>query len=80
MSKAIAQILPEQLTTLSISRNMFVEEAICDEAQSMQADVIVLGKSQEAAWRRLLNRVLGNDPNIAAYLCTHTDAEVIVSE
>lgn len=78
--RAIAPAIPDQPMSLSISRNFLVEEAIRDEAQSIHADIIVLEKTQNPAWRRVLNRVVGTGLDIGPFLCAHTDAEIIVVE
>lgn len=80
IEKAIAPVLADCPVTLILSRSYLIEEAICDEAKSVGADIIVLGKSQKARWRRFFNRFVGNDIDIASFLRAHTDAEIIISE
>jgi K+-sensing histidine kinase KdpD len=80
IEKAITQVLADYPVTLSLNESYLVEEAIRDEAQSVRADIIVLGKSQKAKWRRFLNHIVGNDIDIASFLRAHTDAEIIVVE
>jgi K+-sensing histidine kinase KdpD len=56
-----------------ITRSAFlVEEAILDEATQNGADIVVIGANQKPRWRRLIGRLLGNDPAIGSYLRKHT--------
>jgi nucleotide-binding universal stress UspA family protein len=78
MHRAVAAVVPDRRISVDVSSSYLVEEAILDEAQSIQADVIVLGRSRKAAWRRFLGRLVGNGPAIAPFLRAHTDAEIVV--
>jgi hypothetical protein len=80
ISEAITPVIPDQSVSVYVNRSFLIEEAILEEAESIEADIVVLGKCQKALWRRCLNRLVGNDPDIVSFLCTHTGAEIVVVE
>ena len=53
-------------------RGFFVEEVILEEVRVNDADVVVVGADRAAAWRRLLRRLLRDDPAIGPYLRSET--------
>ena len=63
-----------------VTRSFLLEEAIREEAETINADIIVLGKSQKATWRRVLDRIVGAGPDIVPFLCESTTAEIVVVE
>lgn len=67
-------------TEVLTRRGFFVEEVILEEAEANRADVVVVGADQSATWRRLLRRLLRNDPAIGSYLRAETDEETAVVE
>jgi K+-sensing histidine kinase KdpD len=77
---AIGAIMPDRRVSVNVARSYLVEEAILKEAQSMHADVIILGKTQRPAWRRVLTHFLKADPKIERFLRERTDAVLVVIE
>lgn len=68
MERAIAPRVDGVTTEVITRRGFFVEEVILEEAEAREADVVVVGADRTPRWRRLLRRLLGNDPAIGAYL------------
>lgn len=61
-----------------VVRNGFiVEETILEEVASENSDIVVIGHKQLSRWRQAINRLL-DDPNIADFLQSRIDAELIV--
>lgn len=77
---ATGAVIPDQPVFVYVSHSFLLEEAILGEAETINADVIVPGKSQNAAWRRVLDRVVGAAPDIVRFLCESTTAEIVVVE
>lgn len=75
----VSPMFPDRAVSLSVTRDFLVEEAILEEAKSVRADVIVVGKTQKRAWRRLLDRV-ASKRDLVPFLRAHTDADVVVVE
>lgn len=80
LTRAIRAVLDDVDTAVITRRGFFVEEVLLEEAQALEADVIVVGASQTARWRRLLRRLLGNDPAVGTYLRQETSDDVEVVE
>lgn len=78
--EAITPVMPDQSVSVYVSRSFLLEEAILEEAETINADVIVLGKSQKSAWRRVLDRVVGTAPDVVPFLRESTTAEIVVVE
>ncbi|QLG29840.1 universal stress protein (plasmid) [Halorarum halophilum] len=76
IQRAIAPIVGDQPVNVIIRRGFLVEEVIREEAEQRGAEIIVIGKNRMAKWRRYINRLLGNHPDIASYLREHTDATI----
>lgn len=76
--RAIEPIVAGQPVTVNVVRGFLIEEVIQDEAERIQADLIVMGQNTKASWRRLLSRILGNEPAVANHLQSTTDAAVEV--
>lgn len=80
IQEAIAPVIPDQAVSVYVTRSFLLEEAIREEAETINADIIVLGKSRKTAWRRVLDRVVGTAPDIVPFLCEYTTAEIVVVE
>lgn len=80
LSRAIRAVLDDVDTAVITRRGFFVEEVLLEEAQALEADVIVVGASRRARWRRVVRRLLGNDPAVGTYLRQETPDDVEVVE
>lgn len=78
ITAAIAPFFDDRTPEVLVRRGFLVEEVISAEAAYLDADVIVLGRTRKATWRRLLSRALGNDPAIATHLRDRTPGTVEV--
>lgn len=76
--RAIGPLVDGHPVAVRVCPGFLVEEVIREEAEANHADIIVLGQNQKPVWRRLVSRLVGNEPAIAAHLRTHTDAEIEV--
>lgn len=76
--RAIGPLVNDHPVAVRVCPGFLVEEVIREEAEANHADIIVLGQNQKPVWRRLLSRLVGNEPAIATHLRTHTDAEIEV--
>lgn len=76
--RAIKPIVGEVDASLLLRSAFLIEDAIADEANTVGADRVVIGKKQRSRWRHLLSRLFGNEPDITAHLQEHTDATVDV--
>lgn len=54
--------------SITVRQGYLVEEEILEEATLLDADIIVVGAHQRAVWRKVLNQLLRNDPDIGAFL------------
>ncbi|MFC7009430.1 hypothetical protein [Halalkalicoccus salilacus] len=80
IDEAVTPVMTVQSVSVYVSRSFLLEEAILEEAETINADVIVLGKSQKSAWRRVLDRVVGTAPDVVPFLREFTAAEIVVVE
>ena len=78
ITAAIAPFFDDCTPEVIVRRGFLVEEVISAEAAYLDADVVVLGRTRKATWRRLLSRALGNDPAIATHLRDQTPGAVEV--
>lgn len=72
LTRAISSTLDGVDASVITRRGFLVEEVILEEARSIRADIVVVGTNQQATWRRLLRRLLGNDPAVGSFLREHT--------
>lgn len=69
----------EECTPIVVTRNGFlVEEIISTEASELGADIIVVGKNRTPKWRRLVSKIMGNEPAVESHLRERTNATVEV--
>lgn len=80
MYHAVAAHVGEVETEVLTRRGFFVEEVILEEAEANRADVVVVGADRAATWRRLLGRLLRNDPAVGSYLREETDERTEIVE
>ena len=80
MYHAVAAHVGEVETEVLTRRGFFVEEVILEEAEANRADVVVVGADRAATWRRLLGRLLRNDPAVGSYLRAETAERTEVVE
>lgn len=78
--RAISSVLDEIEATVSTRRGFMVEEVILAEARAINADVVVVGENQKAAWRRFLSRIAGNTPDIGSFLRQNIGSEIEIKE
>lgn len=71
LTSAISSVLDGVEASVTTRRGFLVEEVILQEANQMEADVIVVGADSNHRWRRLVRRLLGNEPAVGAYLREH---------
>lgn len=71
LTQAISSTLEDVEASVATRQGLLVEEVILEEATQIGADVIVVGANQQASWRRLLKRLLGNNLEIGAFLREH---------
>ena len=80
MYHAVAAHVGEVETEVLTRRGFFVEEVILEEAEANRADVVVVGADRTATWRRLLGRLLRNDPAVGSYLRAEADERTEIVE
>ena len=80
LTQAISSVLDDVTASVITRRGFFIEEIILEEAENLDADVVVVGAEKKAVWRRLLRRLLGNDPAVGSYLEDHTTEQMEVIE
>lgn len=68
LTRAISSTLDDVDASVSTRRGFLVEEVILKEATQINADVVVVGANQRTRLRRLLSRVLGNEPDVGSFL------------
>jgi len=61
-----------------VRTGLLVEETILDEVAEQGADVVVIGRKQAPAWRRMIRRIV-DDPDIEQYLEEELDAKVVAA-
>lgn len=79
LTHAISAVLDNVEATVLTRRGFFVEETILTEADAVNADVIVVDADRKAMWRRVIRRLIRDEPAVGSYLHTHTteDTEII---
>lgn len=68
ITRAVSSTLDGLDASVMIRQGYLVEEEILKEATQLGADIIVVGANQQASWRKVLNRVLRNDPEVGPFL------------
>lgn len=80
LTQAISSTLDGVEASVTTRQGFLVEEVILEEATQIEADIVVVGTSNQATWRRLLRRLLQNDPNISSFLRDHTTNDTDIME
>ncbi|WP_207587127.1 universal stress protein [Halomontanus rarus] len=76
--QAVQPILDDVKFTVTSQQGFLVEEIILEEAKQLDVDAIVVGEKQNPVWRRILNRLLRNEPDIALFLQENTGSDIEV--
>lgn len=76
LTRAISSTLDGIEASVTTRRGFLVEEVILEEATQIDADIVVVGGNQQPTWRRLLRRLLQNDPEVSSYLHDHTTDDI----
>ncbi|AEN06541.1 universal stress protein [Halolamina sp.] len=80
LTRAISSTLDGVEASVITRQGFLVEEVILEEASQIDADIVVVGTNQQATWRRLLRRLLQNDPNVGTFLRDHTTKDTDIME
>jgi nucleotide-binding universal stress UspA family protein len=80
LTRAISSTLDGVEASVTTRQGFLVEEEILAEATQIDADIIVVGATQQATWRRLLRRLLGTDPAVGAFLREHATNDIEIKE
>lgn len=80
LTHAISSVLDDVTANVITRRGFFVEETILEEAVDIEADFVVVGVGQTAIWRKLIRRVIGNEPAVGSYLQANVTSDVEVIE
>lgn len=80
LTRAISSVLDDVTASVITRRGFFIEEIILEEAEGLDADVVVVGAEKKAVWRQLLRRLLGNHPSVCSYLKNHITEQIEVIE
>lgn len=59
-----------------VRSGLLVEENILEEIVALGADVVVIGEKQAGRWRQIISRLV-DDPDVATYLESELDCEVL---
>ncbi|WP_226005978.1 universal stress protein [Natrinema salinisoli] len=76
--QAVTPVLDDVPFSVSIRQGFLIEEVILEEAQQRNIDAIVIGEKQNPLWRRAINMLLRNDPDIAPFLKENTGTDIEV--
>jgi K+-sensing histidine kinase KdpD len=68
ITRAVSSTLDGVNASVMIRQGYLVEEEILEEAKQLDADIIVVGANQQATWKKVLSRILRNDPEIGVFL------------
>lgn len=80
LTRAISSTLDGVEASVTTRQGFLVEEIILEEATQIDADIVVVGANQQPTWRRLLRRLLQNDPNISSFLHDQTTDDTDIME
>lgn len=80
LTRAITASLPGVQASVTTRQGFLVEREILEEARQIDADVIVVGATQQPRWKRLLRRLLRDTPPLETYLLEQTTGEIDVME
>lgn len=80
LTRSISSTLDGVEASVTTRQGFLVEEVILEEATQIDADIVVVGANQQPTWRRLLRRLLQNDPEVSSFLRDHTTAKTAIME
>jgi K+-sensing histidine kinase KdpD len=80
LTRSISSTLEGVEASVTTRQGFLVEEVILEEATQIDADIVVVGANQQPTWRRLLRRLLQNDPEVSSFLHDHTTADTEIME
>lgn len=80
ITRAISSVLDDVEASVTTRQGFLVEEVILEEATQIDANIIVVGANQQPTWRRLLRRLLRNDPEVSSFLRDHTAVDTEIME
>lgn len=80
LTNAISSTLEGVEASVTTRQGFLVEEVILKEITLLDADVVVVGANQLPTWRRLLRRLLQNDPHVGSFLRDHTTTDTDILE
>lgn len=80
LTRAISSTLEGVEASVITRQGFLVEEVILEEATQIDADIVVVGANQQASWRRLLRRLLQNDPQVSSFLHDHSTDDTDIME
>ena len=80
LTDAISSTLDDVDAVVTTRKGFLLEEVILEEASQINADVVVVGANQQAFWRKLLGRLLGNGTEVVSILRDRTANDIEVME
>jgi nucleotide-binding universal stress UspA family protein len=80
ITRAVSETVDGVNPSVMIRQGYLVEEEILKEATQLDADIIVVGAKQQTTWRKILSRVLSNDPEIGGFLRENATANTKIME
>ncbi|QIO24205.1 universal stress protein [Haloarcula sp. JP-L23] len=80
LTRAISSTLDDVEASVTTRQGFLVEEVILEEATQIDADIIVVGANQQSTWRRLLRRLLQDDPEVGSFLRERTTNDTEIME
>jgi K+-sensing histidine kinase KdpD len=80
LTRSISSTLDGVEASVTTRQGFLVEEVILEEATQIGADIVVVGASQQSTWRRLLRRLLQNNPDVSSFLHDHTTTDTEIME
>lgn len=80
ITRAVSSTLDGVDASVLIRQGYLVEEEILEEATQLDADIVVVGTNQQATWKKILRRTLGNDPEVGDHLRENTTSDTEIVE
>lgn len=80
MTQAVSSTVDGINASVMIRQGYLVEEEILKEAEQLDADIVVVGANQQATWKKILSRLLRNDPKIGLFLRENATTDTKIME
>lgn len=80
LTRSISSTLDGVEASVTTRQGFLVEEVILEETTQIGADIVVVGANQQPTWRRILRRLLQNDPEVSTFLRAKTTPDTEVME